>query len=195
MAKADKNIDLKVCPAFQSLESRHQKFVLEYLKNFNATKAAEKAQYSKKTARFQASQLLTNTNIQKAIDEIKAQISKVDIADIQEVAQFLTRVMRGNIKDVVTWNQDGLVFTAGSEEMDTNVSRLIKKIKVTEKTSQKGDWTECKTEVELHDPVKAAELLGRYRGMFKDKVEHSGNIDLGVEPSEVFSEWLRSAKK
>jgi len=28
----------------------------------------------------------------------------------------------------------------------------------------------------LHDPVKAAELLGRYHGMFSDKVEHSGEV-------------------
>lgn len=188
------NVDLKLCPTFQTLSSQHQKFVLAYLKEFNGAKAAVAAKFSKKTAHVQASRLLSNANIQKAVEEVKAQISKGDIADIQEVATFLTRVMRGNIKDVVSWNQDGLVFTAGSEEMDNEKSRLIKKVKVTEKTSQKGDWTECKTEVELHDPVKAAELLGRYHGMFQDKIEHSGSVDVKHEGDKEFLDWLRSKK-
>lgn len=188
-------INLKVCAVFQSLCAQHQKFVLAYLKTFNATKAAKEAKYSKKTARSQGQRLLTKADIQKAIAEVKSQLDKSDIADVQEVMQFLTSIMRSNIKDVVGWNEDGLTFTASSEKMDSDTSRLIKKIKVTERTSQEGDWTESKTEVELHDPVRAAELLGRYHGAFKDKVEHSGKVDLGVEPNEVFTEWLQSSLK
>lgn len=167
-------INLDKCTTFQTLSPKKKKFVLEYHKDFNATKAAERAKYSPKTARSQGQRLLTNADIQKALSEVSEQLTKSDIASINEILQFLTRVMRGNIKDVVGWKEDGLVFTASSEDMDEDTCRLIKKVKVTEKTSQKGDWTECKTDVELHDPVKASELLGKYHGIFKDKLEHSG---------------------
>jgi phage terminase small subunit len=167
-------IDLSKYPSFQALSAQQQVFVVEYLKDFNATQAAIRAKYSKKTAHSQGPRLLENVEVKKALDEIKAQIAGDGIASVQEIARFFTLVMRGNVKDVVSWNQEGLVFTANSEELDKDTSRLIKKIKVTEKTSQKGDWTECKTEVELHDPVRAGELLGQYHGMFKEKIEHSG---------------------
>lgn len=36
-------------------------------------------------------------------------------------------------------------------------------------------------EFELHDPVKALELLGRAQKMFTDRTEHSGSVDLGVK--------------
>ena len=77
----------------------------------------------------------------------------------------------GSIDDVISWNEDGLRFTKHSDDMTRDKKRLLKSVKVTEKTSQKGDWTECKTDVEIHDPLKAAELLGRYLGMWKDRNE------------------------
>ena len=51
------------------LNPRQQAFVLAYLVHFNATQAAIEAGYSKKTARFQASELLTNPNIEKALEQ------------------------------------------------------------------------------------------------------------------------------
>lgn len=187
-------IDLKTCLAFQTLSSQKKKFVLEYLKDFNATKAAIRAKYSKKTAYSIGQRLLKNVEIQKALGEVSGQIMQGDIASVQEIAEFLTRIKRGNINKVATWTKDGLFFTASSDEMDDETAALIKKVKVTEKTSQKGDWTECKTEVELHDPVHAAELLGRYHGMFKDKVEHSGTVEVKHEADKEFLEWLRARK-
>lgn len=187
-------VDLKTCKAFQSLSVQYKKFVLEYLKDFNASKAAIRAGYAKKSSRSTSSEILTKPNVQKALSEVSEKVMLLgDIADIQEIAEFYTLVMRGNIKNIVSWNEEGLVFTASSKEMDDKTARLIKKIKVTEKTSQKGDWTECKTEVELHDPIEAANSLGRYHGMFKEKVEHSGRV--GVEGDEDFLSWLLSRKK
>ncbi len=167
-------INLNKCTTFQTLSAKKKKFVLEYHKDFNATQSAIRAGYSTKTAYSQGQRLLKKVEIQKAIAEVSEQLTQNDTASISEILKFLTSVMRGNVKDVVSWKKDGLVFTASSEEIDESTSKLVKRVKVTEKTSQKGDWTECKTEVELHDPVKAAELLGKYHGIFKDKLEHSG---------------------
>lgn len=49
------------------LTARQERFVSEYLVSLNATEAAQKAGYNPKTARSQASRLLTFVNIQEAI--------------------------------------------------------------------------------------------------------------------------------
>lgn len=174
---ADSKINFDLCPTFKSLSLQKQTFVLEYLKDFNGTQAAIRAKYSKKTANEQAARLLASVSIQQSLAEVSLQVTQLgDIADVKEIAEFLTRVKRGNMNRIASWTQEGMVFTKDSSEMDDDTAALIKKIKVTEKTSAKGDWTETKTDVELHDPIKAAELLGRYHGMWQDKVEHSGDL-------------------
>ena len=49
------------------LTTKQQLFVDEYLIDLNATKAAIRAGYSEKTAEFQASRLLKNVKIEKAL--------------------------------------------------------------------------------------------------------------------------------
>ena len=48
------------------LNDRQQLFVTEYVKDMNATKAAERAGYSKRTAYSQGQRLLKNVEIKKA---------------------------------------------------------------------------------------------------------------------------------
>lgn len=165
----------KNCEAFNALKPKQKLFVLEYLKDYNATQAAIRAGYSKKTARSIGQENLTKPDIQSALKEVSEVIvEKPSIASLQEIAEFLTAVKRGNMADVCSWSEDGLKFTKNSEEMPREVSRLIKKIKTTTRVSAKGDYTETEINLELHDPIKAAELLGRYHGMFIDKKELSG---------------------
>ena len=50
------------------LTAKQQMFVDEYLVDLNATRAAIRAGYSEKTAEFQASRLLKNVKIEKALE-------------------------------------------------------------------------------------------------------------------------------
>lgn len=54
----------------QELTELQQKFVQEYVKDFNATKAAIRAGYSPASAKFYASKLLDDPRIIKAINEL-----------------------------------------------------------------------------------------------------------------------------
>lgn len=172
-------------PAFDALSLQKKKFVLEYLKDFNATEAAKRAKYSRKTAYSQGGRLLKNVEVRRALSEVSGELLQGDVADIQELIQFWTAIKRGNIKDVCSWTKDGFVFTASSDEMERATSQLIKKVKVTEKTSAKGDWSETKTEVELHDALEASEKLGKYWGIFKKKVDLGGTS---------FERWLAQVR-
>lgn len=63
------------------LNPKQQKFVLEYLKDLNATQAAIRAGYSKKTAMQQGSRLLSNVEIAEAVGKKHAKaLSKLDIS-------------------------------------------------------------------------------------------------------------------
>jgi phage terminase small subunit len=189
-------IDFSDCAAFQKLRTRVQSFVLYYLnsfdgKTFNGALAARQAGYAAHTARITAAQLLQKPNVKSAVSELKAKIfdspqikaATEKIASAQEVAEYLTQVLRGDIGQVAEWNDGGLSFNSTSEGMPEESRRLIKKITVKEKTSPKGDFTEVQTAVELHDPVRAAELLGKYHKMFIEKVDMnlSGEITLKVK--------------
>ena len=62
--------------ASRKLPPKRQRFVEEYLKDLNATKAALRAGYSEKTAQEQGSQLLSNLMVQAAIQEGQKAVSE-----------------------------------------------------------------------------------------------------------------------
>lgn len=171
-----KKLDLKSCESFQSLPPRKKLFVLEYLKDFNGTQAAIRAKYSRKGADVQATRLLANASVKAAVKELSEQLQDNTIMTIEELRQFWSLIARGDITDIAAWNEDGHTFTKNSNEMDPSKTRLIRRIKTTERVSAKGDFTDVKTEIELHDPLKASELLGMTYGIFKEKIEHSGVV-------------------
>lgn len=83
----------------KQLNKKQLDFVLEYLKTNNITKSAIKAGYSKKTAAVQGSRLLTNVKIASYVEAVNERMESDKIADIQEVMEYFTAVMRGEKKD------------------------------------------------------------------------------------------------
>ncbi len=73
------------------------KFCLEYATSGNATEAYKKAGYKAQTdgaIRANAARLLTKANIQERLKEIAKEVATPKIADIKEIQEFLTAVMR-----------------------------------------------------------------------------------------------------
>ncbi len=81
------------------LTKKQKDFADFYLQLGNATEAAKKAGYSEKTARQMGTENLTKPSINAYISERLAEIDSKSIADIKEVLQFYTGVMRGEVKD------------------------------------------------------------------------------------------------
>lgn len=82
-----------------ALTEKQRRFADEYLIDFNATQAAIRAGYSRKTAYSQGQRLLKNVEVQ---EHLKERINKEDdtrIAKGDEVLQFLTQVMRGELDE------------------------------------------------------------------------------------------------
>ena len=81
------------------LNKRQIDFVQEYMKTNNVRQSAIKAGYSAKTASVQGSRLLSNVKVSAYINAINERLESDKIADIQEVMEYLTSVMRGEKKD------------------------------------------------------------------------------------------------
>lgn len=81
------------------LTPKQKAFADEYLICGNATEAARKAGYNPKSARQIATENLAKPSISAYIAERQKQIEDSRIATINEVMQYLTSVMRGEIKD------------------------------------------------------------------------------------------------
>lgn len=80
------------------LTLKQKRFADEYIISANATAAAIKAGYSKKTARSIGQENLTKPDIKAYIDERLEKLDSEKIADQKEVLQYLSSVMRGNNK-------------------------------------------------------------------------------------------------
>lgn len=94
--KVKKKIDEKT-----KLSVMQLKFVHEYVISGNATEAAIKAGYSKKTAGSQGNDLLKRPHIKDAIKKRLSEIEDSKIAKADEVLKFITSVIRGEIADSV----------------------------------------------------------------------------------------------
>lgn len=81
------------------LNQRQIRFVQEYMKTNNVRQSAVVAGYSPKTAQAQGGRLLQNVKVQAYIQAINERLDSDKIADIQEVMEYLTSVMRGEKKD------------------------------------------------------------------------------------------------
>lgn len=123
---------------------KQQKFCDEYLISGNATDAAIRAGYSPKTAYSIGNENLSKPEIREYIDKQMELLHNQKTADAQEVIEYLTAVMRGEHSEQ-TLRLDG----DGCQSID-------------------------EIDVSAKDRIKAAELLGKRYGLFKENV----NVDM-----------------
>jgi phage terminase small subunit len=74
---------------------RHEKFCHEYIKDMNATQAAIRTGYSKKTAKMQGSRLMTNDDIKMRVAELRDAYLDENIMTAKQVEYELTRIALG----------------------------------------------------------------------------------------------------
>ncbi len=132
------------------MNAKQKRFCDEYLVDCNATQAAIRAGYSARTANEQAARLLANVSIKAYIDEKMEQLHNERTADAQEVLEYLTAVMRGQ----------------QTEQTLISVGDGVQKI---------GN-----IEVGARDRLKAAELIGKRFGLFKEGLELAGALPVVI---------------
>lgn len=160
----------------RELTPKQQIFVKEYLVDLNATQAAIRAGYSERTAKAQGSRLLTDVDISHAIGEaLKTKTEKLDVS--------VDFVLKGLVEVVERCLQKKPVM-----EFDRVERQMV------QATDEQGRevW-----EFDSTGANRALELLGKYKQMFTDKVQHSGDVNLsGVlrVPNITPEQWAKMAK-
>ena len=146
------------------LEKRQKLFVLEYLKDLNATKAAERAGYSMRTANQQGARLLAHAGITKAITlAMDKKLQAIDFS-ADRVLQELARLAM--FDPAKMFNEDGSVKRI--QDMDENTRMAIAGFEVVELGEGKGVLKRFK----LVDKGANLERLGKYHALFVDRVKH-----------------------
>lgn len=81
------------------MNGKQKAFADYFIELDNATQAAIRAGYSEKTAHSIGSRLLKHVEVQEYIKERMSSKDAARIADQDEILEFLTQVMRGNVLD------------------------------------------------------------------------------------------------
>lgn len=185
------------------LTDKQKRFVDEYLIDLNGKQAAIRAGYKEKTAEQQASRLLSNVKVQAAIkkrmeerekrtkitqDRVLQELAKIGFADIKDFLRFGTeKTLVGYDEEdgemVPVYDYKQVVEVKPSEQVD---GTLISEVSI----SAKGVFS-----FKMHDKMKALDMMGKHLGMFKDRIEHSGegggaiNVIMQVPTIQDEDEW------
>ncbi len=153
------------------MTAKQRRFCDEYLIDLNATQAAIRAGYSEKTARNIACENLAKPYIREYIDERLKEKEAELIANQDEVLRYLTEVMRRQKKEavVVTIKEEKSSYIP--DENGTMRKQTVKK-EIPQVVN---------IPAYLKDANKAAELLGKYYGMFKDNIEVDADMELNIK--------------
>ena len=82
-----------------ALTPKQRAFADYYIEYGNATEAAKRAGYSENNVGENAAKTLKNPNVSAYIAERMEEQTKKRVADANEVIEFYTAVMRGEVKD------------------------------------------------------------------------------------------------
>jgi len=145
-------------------DNRRELFCKEYLVDFNATQAAIRAGYSKRTAGPAACRLLKNVKIQQTLStEIAKRAEELEFTAGEAIAR-LVRIARSNIKNYVSFGPGG-VRLKDSEDIPDDLAYCIEAVSETE-TKEGGS-----RRFKLCDKLRALELLGKHLILFDRNAE------------------------
>ncbi len=166
------------------LTAKQQRFCDEYLIDLNATQAAIRAGYSKKTANEQGARLLVNVSIQKKIFELQKEREKRTEITQDSVLRELALIAFAKASDYArVVEKDAMVEVDGNmvpvldEDGNQVKYRTVEPILTDELTEdQKKAIAVIKKgrdgfEIKPYSKIQALELLGKHLGMFTEKVE------------------------
>lgn len=154
---------------------KQTRFVAEYLIDGNGKQAAIRAGYKPSNAESTASTLLRDPNVSKAVakktqsqltnvgvtaERVKARLATIAFSDIRDLHD-----VDGNLKPLHTLTADQ--------------AAVISQFEVIKKNAEAGDGVIDRVhKIRLADQLKALEMLGKHFGLFVERVEHSGGIEI-----------------
>ncbi|MFH2141380.1 MAG: terminase small subunit [Bacteroidota bacterium] len=152
----------------KTIQKRQENFVLEYIKDFNATQAAIRAGYSKKTAKEQGYRLFTNAHI---LGKINSELDNL----FENKREILKNRLLGELEKIALF--DAGKFDQGDYK-NSPYSAAIKKVKIINRIGEKSSTEEIT--FEFHDKIAAIKELFKYLNFTKPS-EFPENWEINFE--------------
>jgi phage terminase small subunit len=163
-----------------TLSPKHARFVAEYLVDLNATQAAVRAGYSKRTARAQGCELLTHPDIKAAIAAHQAKREKRTEITQDRVLREIASIAFANIADVLEVDAAGEVKVKNLKSLrlrDQRAIESVKQVKSERVGPDSGLLETVRLELKMHSKTTALQMLVKHLGMdAPSKVVHSGSV-------------------
>lgn len=170
-------------PPISELPLKHQRFIVEYLQDHNATQAAVRAGYSQKTAQEQGSRLLSK--VMAYIEPVGRQVIQKRLMKAADVVDGLVRIASTDIRDFVTW-EGNTMKVKSSDELTPEQAYCIESI--TQHETQYVKYLKIK----LHPKVKALDALAKHHNLFKQVMASKGLMVVYQRPqAQVIPENAR----
>lgn len=161
-----------------ALTNKQQAFINEYLLDFNATRAAQRAGYSgdDNTLAATGSRLI---RVDKIDEAIRTRLRESAMA----ADEVLMRLAENARADLGAWlTDDGDVdLAAMKQDGKTRLLRKVKRTRRSGETESGATWEETTVEIELHDQQAALVHLGKHHGLFTEQTQHSGEVIIQVQ--------------
>ena len=153
---------------------KQQRFVLEYLKDLNATQAAIRAGYSAKTAQVIGAENLAKPMVREAIEAAQAKHAANAGVTVDRIIEELAKIGFSNMLDYVTIGDNGEPFVDLSK-LSREQAAAISEVMVEDFVDKRGEDARDvrRVKFKLHDKKAALVDLGKHLGMFKERVEHT----------------------
>lgn len=153
----------------------HVKCIANYLKGMSKEQAMLAVGYSPGYAAY-PKDIFNLPSVKKEIE--KRQKMALDRAQVTEdyIVKKLVAIAEANLGDIVTTDDNGKVRLDYSK-LSSDLRYALSGLTIEESMKGRGDKAEpvVKIKVTVADKLRAIEMLGKYLGMFKEKVEVSGD--------------------
>lgn len=144
------------------LTNKQQRFVEEYLLDLNATQAAIRAGYSKRTAEWIGPQLLGKTHVSEQVKAKQAERSAKTGVEANRVLLEIARLAFNDPRRV--FDDNGAVLPV--KQWPDDVAAAISSIKISEETNADGVVVGVNKEIKFWDKTKAIDMASRHLGLY-----------------------------
>lgn len=156
---------------------KQKRFCNEYLKDLNGTQAAIRAGYSKKTANEQSTRLLAKVHIQKYLQAKEKKIEeKIDVT-VEKIIREYSRIAFFDPRKLFN-DDDNLKQMTELGDEDAAVIGGLDVENLYEGRGKDRENVGTLKKVKLVDKIRALDSLAKIKGLFVEKVEHSGKITI-----------------
>ncbi|MEA2036159.1 MAG: terminase small subunit [Nanoarchaeota archaeon] len=162
-------------PAKKKLTPKQAMFCKEYLIDLNATQAAIRAGYSKKTADKIGHENLVKPDIKSKIDDELSKRSKRIEITAEKVLQEIAKMSFANMDDYITHTEDGEAFVDLSK-LTRDQAAALTEVSVDSYFDSKR--VVKKTKIKLADKKANLQLLGQHLNLFEEKEQKPVEIHI-----------------